>query len=220
MTIQEKAEIISPARQYLDALIDDAPNSVSLIDVDLSKIRALDIKDATPQTRIKEISKLTVMRMYTSGIIDKTQGKLDKQLPRSQDDCKVVNQPLVDSLKDIVNIGYEDVAYLLSLELADLLLTESMSDAKERKIHIPSCHKMHQISRVHLLNHIKEMSNLTGNFHHTSPELDYSKAPELNPHPSCLIGSLGKVALIHHVTIPNVGSNLFITPYEQLAISA
>lgn len=208
MTNQEMAEVVSPAIQYIDSQISYAQDTFiapSFKGIKGNKARRADIHRLG-------FSPLQELRADLSANLELISQSIDNSDSLFDDE--------INEKRNGLSIGYEQIGFILALELASGILNDTVKGDDLRQIHLPGGHPVHIISKIHLLEHIKVISNLTGNYHLEAPELDYSKKPELNPHPSCLIGSIGRIALIHHVPMRELGSYIHVTPLDQLAISA
>lgn len=218
MTRQEIAAIISPAEKYVETQIRYAQDTFvtpSFKGVQGNRARQADLK-------LCKFEPLEELRANLSANLEFISNSLDNdQHPKDKDYAKLSDEELAEKRLGL-SIGYEQIGFILSLEHASGILNDVLNsnETSIRQTHLPGVHPVHISSKIHLLEHIATMSELTGNFHLTLPELDYSKMPEINPHPSCLIGSLGQVALIHHVPKHEYGTYLHVTPVEQLAFSA
>ena len=208
MTSQEKAEIISPAKKYLDEQAQYALDTFiapSFKGIPGNKTRRSNLI-------LCEFKPLEMLRADISANLELISNSLDND--------HFSENELVEKQQGL-SIGYQQIGFILSVELISKIIKDRLHSDSVEKRHIPSDHPVHKISKMHIVEHVKKISELTGNYHLNIDNLQYSNVPELNPHPSCLLGSIGRVALIHHVPERNdYGSSLFITPVELLQASA
>lgn len=208
MTNQEKAEIIIPAQKYLDEQAQyalDTFKAPSFKGIPGNKVRRTSLV-------LCDFKPLEILRADISANLEIVSNSLDiKKL--SENEISKMNSDLL--------VGYKQIGFILSVELLSKVVKDRLNSDEYEKRHIPDGHEVHKISKVHILEHVKNISNLTGNYHLDIDNLQYANVPELNPHPSCLIGSIGRVVLIHHVPeISSYGSSLFITPVDLLLKTA
>jgi len=204
MTKQEIAEIISPAQNYLNSQAQYALDTFitpSFKGIPGNRVR----KSNLEKCEFKPLEKLRADISANLEIISNTL------------DTERLSQDEIDEKSQGLSIGYEQIGFILSVELMSKVIKDILFDDKYQKRHLPSGHAVHIISKLQIVEHVKNISDITGNYHLNMEDIQYDKVPELNSHPSCLIGSIGRVALIHHIPeIREHGSSLFITPVGLL----
>lgn len=211
MTSQEKAEIISPAQQYLDEQAQyaldtfKAPSLKGVPGVNARRSNLL-LCDFKPLEKLRADISANLELISNSLTVNK---------------IKMLSENEIIEKQEGLSNGHKQIGFILSVELISKIVKDRIYSDLVEKRHIPTDHPVHKISKMHIFEHVKKISELTGDYHLSIDNLQYSNVPELNPHPSCLIGSIGRVALIHHVPERNdYGSSLFITPVELLQASA
>ena len=204
MTNQEKAEIIIPAQKYIDNQVQyalDTFKAPSFKGVFGSRKRKTDLL----LCNFKPLEKL---RADISASLELVSHALE---------TKEFSESEISEKNQTLSIGYEQIGFIMSVELISKIIKNTLVSDVVEKRHLPGGHPVHLISKTHIVDHVKKISELTGNYHTTVHDLQYSNVSEINPHPSCLIGSIGRIALIHHVPERNEsGTSLVITPVELL----
>lgn len=202
----ETALEIASAFQYVEALKDTAIKSYphpSFSGISTQNERANTIRSI-------KTDKLRTLRTNISGNTDIN--LIKKSGPLTEEE-KFHNNEILETC-------YQQVGSIIAIELVEDILYDSFrADKHKRPIHIP-IHPVHAVAEEALKLHITKISELTGNFHKQIEEnqLDYSRTPELMYDSKRLIGSLGNIALIHHVVPNGSGSYFHVNTLDQLSL--